>query len=103
MGIENGIIYKYTDDEDGQLEVPTRRMFLKMALQGTTPTFWFLVDPESPKEKIKMLVYGTGQVVEDIENKLYVDTFFINGYVWHVFQDEAMRDGRKYIETFPKI
>lgn len=79
-------------------DIPAGAALLSVQLQNGGPTLWFLCDPEQPVKRRRVVVYGTGHVVEvaltpTIDSTAqqaaasYVGTYQLNGYVWHVFDD----------------
>lgn len=89
------VIYKYTLNVTGfqEIEVHSDYKILHVDTQYGEPRLWILVDPESPKIKLKFQTYGTGHPVDIDETNSsvihnYIGTYLIdNGnLVFHVFQ-----------------
>lgn len=80
-------IYKYkleiTDVQT--ILMPRGASILTVQLQEGEPHVWALVNPEYAKEEIVIHTYGTGSPIET-PGKLYIGTYQLNGFVWHVFQ-----------------
>lgn len=75
------MIYKYVV---GSVELPLDAIFLKSALHYGIPTFWYLVDPNNDSHLRNFITVGTGQPIPD--NYFYIDTYFDDDYVWHIFE-----------------
>lgn len=83
-----------------ELEIPGGGVFLSVQEQMGTPTAWFFVDPNMPKEKRRFYLIGTGQEVpeflhewRDLRNggiKLdsYLGTVLLSSgqFVFHLFE-----------------
>ena len=53
---------------------------------------WCLVQPNAPKRKVKLRLYGTGwEMSEDILRQNYLGSFILEdcGEIYHVFIDEV--------------
>lgn len=81
------VIYKYqlalvTEQE---IELPIYHNILKVAIQNGVLTLWVKVESEAPTTvKRKFFIFGTGKFFND-EKLNYLDTVFIDSYVWHIF------------------
>ena len=81
-------IWKYdlaiTDEQF--IEVPKVNRPLAVQVQGSMPKLWMLVQPDSPRIRVKVRVFGTGHT--GVESEMdYVGTFQVEGgaLVFHVF------------------
>lgn len=91
-------IYKYPFkiDDIFDLEVIKGGKILSCQIDIKTgnPCLWILVplsdtegnDISNVFEKRRFFVFGTGQIVEDIEKYNYISTIQIGMYVWHIFE-----------------
>ena len=68
-----------------RIEIPTGAKFLKCAFQDARICLWMLVETDNEKEFRFFEVLGTGYKT-DVETDNYLDTIFINGFVWHIFE-----------------
>lgn len=81
------IIYKYALDLVGEqtLLLPKNSLILALQLQLGVPTVWVSIpDTEAEREVVTFSTYGTGQQVDE-KVEQYLDTYQLNGFVWHVF------------------
>ena len=82
-------IWKYrlelTDTQT--IEVPEGFQFLTVQVQGGETCLWALVNPDQPKQKINVSIYGTGNPIESTGGEEYIGTYqHIGGaFVIHVF------------------
>lgn len=90
------VVWKFPAD-DSYIDVPTGTKFLKAALQNTQNMkdlmLWGRVPNRNcgTQERVGVTVYGTGNSVP--ATAIYIDTFFMGPFVWHVFET-----GRKAID-----
>jgi hypothetical protein len=66
--------------------VPKGAKILKLAIQDNFPTLWILVNPEENVEERIFDYYGTGFTINNIDHKVYIDTWFNGPFVWHLFE-----------------
>ena len=67
--------------------MPLNAEILSVQCQGN-PNFiilWVLVEPEFNKEDRKFLIYGTGDMITELNIK-FLSTIQIDGLVWHIFE-----------------
>ncbi len=71
-------------DEEQIIEMPIINKPLTLQLQNYAPCLWMLVDPDSPRIKVRIRTVGTGHsfVLSDME---YVGTYQAGSFIWHVF------------------
>ncbi len=81
----NDTIWKYDISTDQELQIPVGAQFLSIQYQNGNPCLWFLVCKSAEKKSHKVVVYGTGHDISDIERKTYIGTLqeFGSGLVWH--------------------
>lgn len=90
-------IWKYPLAVDASvLEMPMGAKVLSVGVQGAEDAvLWALVDPEAPKMKRRVRVYGTGHLVENETGELFefAGTFQLAalGLVFHVFVERRER------------
>ncbi|KKN74279.1 hypothetical protein LCGC14_0392180 [marine sediment metagenome] len=81
------VIYKYPlnlHDTVCVRTVPRGAKLLHVAAdQGGTPTLWYEVDPNAPKEEVAFAIVGTGNQVPTLG--IYLGTAMCMPYVWHVY------------------
>lgn len=63
--------------------MPINAQIVKFAFQDGKPFVWAIVGTEPQLERIEFLILGTGFIIP--ENAHYIDTAFIDHYVWHLF------------------
>ena len=81
------VIWKYElIENECEIEVPKncRKIPLKMNFKDGKIFLWLMVDPESEVETRYFRIIGTGQKIP--KHSEYVDTFFDDPYVWHLFE-----------------
>lgn len=81
-------VYKYpVNAGDDSAELPLGAEILRIDSQDGEVFLWALVSPEQViKETQRIHVAPTGFVFDDI-GKEYVNTFFLNAMVFHVFKE----------------
>lgn len=70
------------------ISIPVDSLFLKFALQDNVPTLWFLVDPNEKRMiEYPLITIGTGHEYSEPMwyNLSFIDTYFFQGLVFHVF------------------
>ena len=96
-------IYKYPFriDDAVTLLLPVNAKVLRVAAQNGIPTMWMLHNTNTEVVTARTFrVYGTGHEILDIESLIYVGTFELNRFVWHVF--EEIGAGTTFIEDLLK-
>lgn len=81
------IIYKYQPAgwlQEFEVEIPRFGFIVKADQQYGIPTIWAQVDTQQPLIKRRFCICGTG--VELPPNALYVDTWFEQALVWHLYE-----------------
>ncbi len=95
-------VWKYTIEWPklvGTFEMPMHALF--RAARGvnsdgsSTPSIelWYEVDPEMPKESVRVMAIGTGFYFSP-DRMTYIDTVFVDGDVWHLYWDWRAHDGK---------
>lgn len=82
------VVWKYTlMGMVNAVEMPAGAELLTVGKQGEMPQLWALVDPNAPRVKRMVAVYGTGIEIDLVQTGplKYVTTFFTEPFVWHVF------------------
>lgn len=83
-------VYKFTlGVNDVAIMMPVGAEILSAAFQQDTLCIWAKVDTEAERRPRKFKVFGTGQEIPDeFDNKnlKFIDTSFINWFVFHVFE-----------------
>jgi len=68
------------------IDIPRVNQPLTVQVQDRDANLWVLVDPDSPRIRVRVRIFGTGHpgITRDM---LYVGTFQMYGgnLVWHVF------------------
>ncbi len=67
------------------LDLPFGAIVLKVAEQNEMITLWAEVDPELDTIKRTFIIRGTGHEVPEGQLE-YLDSVFIRGYVWHIYE-----------------
>ena len=83
--------FKATDINmtNAEVELPFSAVILKIGVQGGALHLWARVRTMCGKENTrvrKFKIYGTGHLIEDYQNKKYIDTVFSGPYVWHIYE-----------------
>ena len=86
-------VYKYPVGEitdEYSIEIPDQSMFLKVAMQADSLTFWYLVPmvEDFGLRTDYYNLYGTGHplVILNTKRELkHIDTIFHDSFVWHIF------------------
>ena len=84
---EQEIYINSSGDYDG-----VKKQILKIDTIRDIPFMWCLVQPNAPKRKVKLRLYGTGwEMPEDILRQNYLGSFILEDYgeIYHVFIDEV--------------
>jgi len=87
------VIYKYEIPVIGkafELNLPIGHAICDINHQNDKLYMWIMVDPDQPKQPLKMMVVGTGWVMKDCSNMWFMKTIHMpNGLVWHLFGVEG--------------
>lgn len=76
--------YKVHRATDQAVPMPAGAELLRVDFQDGMMQIWALVDPEAEIVGRRILILGTGHVVE-WQDYTYVGTTFQGPFVWHVF------------------
>ena len=75
MGSQTVWKYPLQGKTSQEVEMPWGARILKLAVIGTTPCLWVLVDPRAPSKKIhEFCMYQTGEEIPDPEQLEYIGT-----------------------------
>lgn len=81
-------IYKYVipfvDSGRFELEYDHNGCIVKIDMQNDEPVMWIQVETNNSTKKHQFQIRGTGHEIEPGE--LYMDTFYMGSFVWHVFK-----------------
>lgn len=82
-------IWKYPLSLDSRQEilVPLGSKFLCVQVQNNIPTIWIMVNPEAELMGQGFRIIGTGWKLNDAPSGMYLGTFQLDGFVWHLFED----------------
>ena len=70
------------------IEIPSEYHILDIQIQNGFPVLWAMVNPESEKTTLNLIVYGTGwNIVHDTNKYYFVRTVQAQGFVWHYFAE----------------
>jgi hypothetical protein len=88
----NGSIYKYVIEvmDEQTILMPDFAEILCVQYQsGIGPCIWAFVNPKEPMKPRKILIHGTGHLIEDREKLKYLGTFQMNGgiLIFHAFEE----------------
>jgi hypothetical protein len=81
-------IYKYELEikEKQKITINSDYAILDMQIQNGVPVFWLMVDTESDEINVDIVMFGTGQYLNDnVPEWNYLGTIQKNGFVWHYF------------------
>lgn len=83
------VIYKYEIPVIGEafeLDLPIGHAICDINQQNDKLYLWVLINPDAPKQSLKLMVVGTGWVMQDCSNMWFMKTIHMpNGLVWHLF------------------
>lgn len=83
-------IWKYLVEPE-KTRLPEGAEIMKVGSQGGFIYVWALIDEalKDTKEDRYITVFGTNWPIEPLEfgERKYLDTVFINEFVWHVFEE----------------
>jgi hypothetical protein len=81
-------IYKWTLQPLGQTELfmPANAQVLTVQIQDGNPQMWVKLDPTQPMISRMFYVYGTGHHIPDDPRLIYIATFQMDPFVFHVFE-----------------
>lgn len=84
------VIYKYEIPVIGEafeLDLPIGHAICDINQQNDKLYMWVLINPDAPKQSLKLMVVGTGWVMQDCFNMWFMKTVHMtNGLVWHLFE-----------------
>lgn len=75
-----------TDSQE--IEMPQHSQILTVQTQDKGPCLWAIVNPDAPKVRRSVRIYGTGRrAPDDLDNAYYIGTFQLmdGGLVFHAF------------------
>lgn len=80
--------YRLTTTDTQYAEMPKGAKILAVQMQNEVPCLWALVDPDQPKMKVKIAIFGTGHPIDERWGLKYIGTYQLNGglLVFHVFE-----------------
>ncbi len=81
--------YQFQIADNITIAAPRESSFLKVEIQNEIPTMWLLVPDDLESTGKYFTIFGTGQQIFSMRGKRYLDTFFDQGYVWHLFETTA--------------
>ena len=78
-----------TDSQD--INMPIGAKILCLQMQAGAPCIWALVDPKAATYPMKIVMYGTGHEIHDMNSLLYLGTFqiYAGALMYHAFQKLA--------------
>lgn len=79
--------YKLSISDEQSIDMPANPKILCVQLQHGIPMLWALVNERNGNRPRRILIYGTGQQLDDMPTHSYIGTFQASGgeFVWHVF------------------
>ncbi len=77
---------KLVDIQD--IKLPIESQFLSCINQDDMATLYFIVNPELPKTRLEIFIYGTGNPAYP-EDKIFLGTVSIGHFVWHIFSGQV--------------
>lgn len=70
------------------LFLPVGAKCLSVALQGSVPSLWVLVNPQNPPALRTINIFGTGDTIEDPTILRFLGTvLMLDGPVFHFFEE----------------
>lgn len=87
-------VYKYEFPEEMQMnntygrftmKVPSGFVPLKADVQNNRRVVWCEVDTENVLERRTFLLVGTGKEISNKDEWEYINTFYQDGFVWHLY------------------
>ena len=83
-------IYKYKIEllDEQEILIPCYHRILCIKLRSGTPYIWVEVDDESPLQKVKFSLYGTGHSMSQYKTEQYVGTILLDEdkLVYHLYR-----------------
>ncbi len=83
-------IFKYKlpiTDDVVEIELPKSNLLLSIKAQGNNICMWAMVGSDTPTEKRRFKIMGTGHEIEDARNLYFLSTVIMpNDLVWHIFE-----------------
>jgi len=61
---------------------------LSVQFQNKEVCLWAVVDEKEIQHKETIRIYGTGALIENVENMIYISTLQIGAFVFHYFIDK---------------
>lgn len=88
-------IFKYPLrlDEFQTVKMPEDAEYLTAQVQHGQIVFWAIVDPDTPIERRKIHIYGTGVSLDedvDFAERWHIGTVQMGSFVFHVFDEGAV-------------
>lgn len=92
------VIWKYSLlAAQGQfVSMPKGAEIIRVGQQNSNPFIWVLVDPTANYEDRKIFLFGTGEVIPDIEQKEYRGSFELldalgegQPFIGHIFEPKG--------------
>ena len=91
------VIYKYRVqiEDTFTLELPRGSQILDVQTQDGHPCVWVLHDPTAPTCTVAFRLYGTGQLIDNLDGYRHVGSFQLKDglLVFHLFVEEAKSFG----------
>lgn len=85
-------IWKYElSPDENYFELPSGYEILCVKVQRNKPHIWVKVNTENKTIPAIIFICGTGHIISEINLK-YIDTFFIENFVFHAFEDLSYRN-----------
>lgn len=82
-------IYKYSLDitDEQVLQIPKSAKFCSLQVQNNVPCIWLMVDETEEDGLFKIITYGTGHKLGNLDNYAFLGTYqlFNGSLVYHIF------------------
>jgi len=77
--------YQLKVQHEQVIKIPETADFLTVQIQDGVPVMWCLVDKDAVLIDVDVIMKWTGNDATDVKLGRYVNTFTMNGLVFHVF------------------
>ena len=75
---------QFSSGFDGDITIPGAFRIVDVQMQGNIPTIWAEVNPANPKQKVRIIMVGTGHEIPMPAKHL--GTVQDGELVWHIYQ-----------------
>jgi|HubBroStandDraft_1064217.scaffolds.fasta_scaffold239859_1 hypothetical protein len=79
--------YPFVITESQFIQLSKDAQILSVQLQFDIPCLWALIDENKPLESRRLIIHGTGNPIDSMDNESYLGTIQMKEgqFVWHIF------------------